>query len=134
MSRICPLSGEKVIYLTCQDCDDKSDCDKNTKKDITYVKGRQNIKTLPAKEAETLLVELMHAGYDTFCSERDSAGNLTIIWPASLTVGKQLSKSNKDKPKEKRNAPRKLSTEEKKEYNKLTEKAVQLTLDQFIKI
>ena len=26
MSRICPQTGEKVIYLTCQDCDDRIRC------------------------------------------------------------------------------------------------------------
>ena len=132
MSRICPLSGEKVIYLTCQDCDDKSDCDKNTNKEISYIEGRQMIKTLPAKEAQTLLVELMHEGYDTYCSEKDISGNLTVIWPASINIGKQL--STKYAQKDKKPTQRKLSKEEKKEYNELVESAVQLTLDQFMTI
>ena len=55
------------------------------------VTGLQNKKTLPGKEARTLLVELMHEGYDCFCSEADENGNLTVIWPASLEIGKQLS-------------------------------------------
>jgi hypothetical protein len=50
----------------------------------------QKSKTLPAEEARTLLVELMHEGYDTICSEIDKDGNLTVIWPASKIVGKQL--------------------------------------------
>ncbi len=132
MSRICPLSGEKVIYLTCQDCDDKNECDKNTYKEISYTEGRQMIKTLPAKEAQTLLVELMHQGYDTFCSEKDIAGNLTVIWPASINIGKQLPQNKAQKVK--RPLQRKLSKEEEKEYDELAEGAVQLTLDQFIKI
>ena len=53
-------------------------------------KGKQMTKTLPIKEARSLLVELMHEGFDTFCSEADDKGNLTVIWPASLNIGKQL--------------------------------------------
>lgn len=26
MSRICPVTGEKVVYLVCQECEDKADC------------------------------------------------------------------------------------------------------------
>lgn len=50
----------------------------------------QKSKTLPAEQARTLLVELMHEGYDTICSEIDKDGNLTVTWPASRIVGKQL--------------------------------------------
>lgn len=50
----------------------------------------QKSKTLPAEQARTLLVELMHEGYDTICSELDKDGNLTVVWPASRIVGKQL--------------------------------------------
>ena len=50
----------------------------------------QKTKTLPVEEARTLLVELMHKGYDTYCSEKDSDEKLTIIWPASTNIGKQL--------------------------------------------
>ena len=42
----------------------------------------QQKRTLPKEEARTLLVELMHQGIDTFCSELDKDGNLTVIWPA----------------------------------------------------
>lgn len=55
-----------------------------------YDKDKQNMKILPAEEARTLLTELMHQGFDCFCSELDSDGNLTVIWPASLEIGKQL--------------------------------------------
>ena len=50
---------------------------------------KQNSKTLPKEEARSLLVEFMHQGYDTFCSEEKN-GRLTVIWPASTNVGKQL--------------------------------------------
>ena len=38
--------------------------------------------TLPKEEARSLLTDLMHHGIDTFCSELDEHGNLTVIWPA----------------------------------------------------
>ena len=50
----------------------------------------QLTKALPAKEARSLLVELMHEGYDTICSPIDENGMLTVTWPASETIGKQL--------------------------------------------
>ena len=34
MSRICPETGEKVVYLTCQECDEKLVC---------FSKSRQQI-------------------------------------------------------------------------------------------
>lgn len=50
---------------------------------------RQKTKTLPLEEARSLLVELMHQGYDTVCS-CDKDGMMTVTWPASVNVGKQL--------------------------------------------
>lgn len=47
-------------------------------------------KTLPRKEAHSLLVELMHQGYDTICSPLDENGMLTVTWPASTNIGKQI--------------------------------------------
>ncbi len=51
---------------------------------------RQQVLVLPEDKARTKLVELMHEGFDTYCSEIDSDGDLTIVWPASTNVGKQL--------------------------------------------
>ena len=49
----------------------------------------QKTETLPVEKARTLLVELMHGSFDTVCSEAQN-GYLTVTWPASLNVGKQL--------------------------------------------
>ena len=84
---------------------------------------KQRKVTLPAEEARTMLVELMHEGYDTLCSE-NSDGRLTITWPASTEVGKQLEST---KPK-----TRKLTKKEKREYDGLTEGVEQLSLSDFI--
>ncbi len=62
-----------------------------TSDNITKLSGPKNQITLPQDEGRTLLVELMHQGFDTYCSEVDASGNLTITWPASLATGKQLS-------------------------------------------
>lgn len=51
--------------------------------------GKQKEVTLPLEEARSLLVELMHQGYDTVCSKEEN-GKMTVTWPASLNVGKQL--------------------------------------------
>ena len=53
--------------------------------------NRQETKTLPAIEARALLNELERKGFDTICSPKDENGNLTVTWPASLYIGKQLS-------------------------------------------
>lgn len=50
----------------------------------------QITKTLPREEAHHLLTELMHDSFDVMCSPLDNDGNLTITWPASLSIGKQL--------------------------------------------
>ena len=89
---------------------------------------KQQKKTLPAKEAHTLLVDLMHEGYDTYCSEIDSEGNLTVIWPASTNVGKQFKKEAPGPKKSRRT----LTKAEKKEYNSLASSARQMTISDFI--
>ena len=55
-----------------------------------FDKEKQKKVILPRDKARVLLTDLMHEGYDTFCSEADTDGNLTVIWPASITTGKQL--------------------------------------------
>ena len=43
MAKICPLSGEKVIYLTCQECEHSIDC-KDLKKQETENAARSQSK------------------------------------------------------------------------------------------
>ncbi|WP_154649897.1 hypothetical protein [Butyrivibrio proteoclasticus] len=31
MSRICPETGEKVVYLVCQECENKGKCSRKTR-------------------------------------------------------------------------------------------------------
>ena len=50
----------------------------------------QKTVTLPKEEARSLLVELMHKGFDATSSPVDKDGNITVTWPASTNIGKQL--------------------------------------------
>ena len=50
---------------------------------------RQKTCTLKREEAHTLMVELTHKGYDYACSELKE-DMLTVTWPASTEIGKQL--------------------------------------------
>ncbi len=86
MSKICPQTNEKVIYLTCQECEERADCQKG----VLEESKKQKQITLPKEEARSFLVELMHKGYDSICSEADESGNMMITWPASTKAGKQL--------------------------------------------
>ena len=95
---------------------------------MEYSPEKQQKKTLPAKEAHTLLVDLMHEGYDTYCSEIDTDGKLTVIWPASTNIGKQLKKETPSPKKSRRT----LTKAEKKEYNSLANSARQMTIDDFL--
>ncbi len=64
--------------------------------DISLINGdKQKMVRLPSDKAHTLMVDIMHQGYDYICSEKDSDGTLTVIWPASTTIGKQLPKGEK---------------------------------------
>ncbi len=58
--------------------------------EVILTSGLQQKRTLPKKEARTLMTELMHQGFDVFCSEVDRYGNMTVIWPASTLVGRQI--------------------------------------------
>lgn len=92
-------------------------------------KEKQKTETLPAEKARTLLVDLMHEGYDTCCSKINDDGTLTVVWPASTNIGKQLKKEN-SVPKKSR---RTLTKVEKKEYNSLANSARQMTIEDFLK-
>ncbi|MBQ9303106.1 hypothetical protein [Butyrivibrio sp.] len=43
MSRMCPETGEKVVYLTCQECDDRFSCLSKSKQQIA--KELHSVKT-----------------------------------------------------------------------------------------
>ena len=54
------------------------------------MRNEQKSVTLPKEKAHNLLTELMHESFDTACCAVDENGNLTITWPASTSIGKQL--------------------------------------------
>ncbi|MBP3784406.1 MAG: hypothetical protein J6I68_14265 [Butyrivibrio sp.] len=50
MSRICPETGKKVVYLVCQECDDRLKCLSKSKQELARQTGQKS--TVKIKEKQ----------------------------------------------------------------------------------